>query len=132
MAGHISSVTGLPVLAEVAGHHRPVPFWLTRDMFGGLPVELAGAEISGMVGAPVADTHTHDVPEIYFLIAPETGGAEILIEIDDTETVVAAPAVVYVPAGSRHRFVTRAAMPGSYCFGVLLHDRNGTKEARRS
>ena len=60
----------LPILAEVAGHHQPVPFYLTADMFGGVPVQIAGGDIAGLVGKPVASPHRHEVPEIYFLFSP--------------------------------------------------------------
>ncbi len=111
----------LPVLRTVEGHHRAVPFILTRDMFGGIPVELGGAEISGLIDQPVAQAHVHDVPEIYLLFAPEPGAATITVEVEDEVFELRAPAALYVPAGHRHRFVTRAAVPGSFCFGLFLH-----------
>jgi hypothetical protein len=111
----------LPVFRSVAGHHAPVPFLLTRDMFGGIPVELGGAEITALVGRPVAEPHVHDVPEIYLLFSPEPGGAEIDVEVEDESFRLTAPAALFVPAGRRHRFVTRSAVPGSYCYGLFLH-----------
>jgi mannose-6-phosphate isomerase-like protein (cupin superfamily) len=64
----------------------------------------------------------HDVPEIYLLFASEPGAAEIDVEIEGEETVrLTAPAALYVPAGRRHRFITRSAAPGSYCYGLFLH-----------
>lgn len=113
----------LPILRDLPGHNIPVPFMLTGDMFGGIPVELAGAEISGLVDRPVADTHVHEVPEIYLLFAPQPGDAEIDVEIDGETFTVLSPGAVYVPAGARHRFVTRRAVPGSFCYGLFL---NGT------
>ncbi|MFE6049476.1 cupin domain-containing protein [Kitasatospora sp. NPDC056446] len=121
----------LPLLREVVGHHRPVPFILTREMFGGLPVELAGAEISSLVDQPVAETHVHGVPEVYLLFAPNPGDAEISVEVEDEEFLLTAPAALYVPAGKRHRFVTRRAVPGSFCFGLFVHSPEpGEKEER--
>jgi hypothetical protein len=113
-------VAGLPVPRAVPGHHRPAPFYLTADMFGGLPFELAGGELSDKVGRPVADPHTHEVPEIYLLVAPTAGGARIRVDVDEQCYELVAPAALYVPAGARHRFLTLAAEPGSYCFGILL------------
>ena len=110
----------LPVFREVAGHTKPVPFILTSDMFGGIPVELGGAEISGLVGRPVADPHVHEVPEVYLVFAPEPGQAEIEVMVEGKDYVVTAPGALYVPAGMRHRFVTRKAVPGSFCFGLFL------------
>lgn len=113
-------VTGLPVLVPVPGHHAPAPFYLTADMFGGLPVELAGAEITDLVGRPVAAPHRHSVPEIYFLISPHPGGARIEVVVEDTRYELVSPAVLRVPAGAEHHFLTLSAEPGSYCFGLLL------------
>ena len=113
-------VSDLPRFANVAGHFHQVPFFLSADMFGGLPLEVAGGEISQLVDKPVAETHVHEVAEIYLLLSPEKGGAEIDIEVDGTPYRAVAPAAFYVPAGARHRFVTRKAQVGSYCLGILL------------
>lgn len=121
MTQSVQMESQLPVFRPVAGHHAPVPFLLTRDMFGGIPVELGGAEITALVGRPVAEPHVHDVPEIYLLFSPEPGGAEIDVEVEDESFRLTAPAALFVPAGRRHRFVTRSAVPGSYCYGLFLH-----------
>ncbi|MEU5096791.1 cupin domain-containing protein [Streptomyces sp. NPDC020996] len=121
----MSAVENLPIFREVAGHHQPAPFLITSDMFGGLPIELAGAEISDLVGKPVAEPHVHDVPELYLLVSARPGEAEITIEVEDSEYTVTSPAVFRVPAGKRHRFVTRRAAPGSYCFGIFLLGEDG-------
>ncbi|MFI7602452.1 cupin domain-containing protein [Actinoplanes sp. NPDC049681] len=112
--------TDLPIPIAVAGHHQPAPFYLTSDMFGGVPVQIAGGELSDKVGKPVADPHRHTVPEIYLLVSPNPGGARISVLLDGTEHELTSPATLYIPAGAEHRFVTLAAEPGSYCFGVLL------------
>lgn len=113
-------ISDLPRLLEVAGHFRMVPFFLSTEMFGGLPFEIAGGDISQLVDKPVADTHTHEFPEIYLLLSPNKGGAEIDIEVNGEAFRAVAPSAFYVPAGARHRFVTRKAEIGSYCLGVLL------------
>ena len=112
--------TDLPLMAPVAGHHSAVPFYLTSDMFGGMPVQVAGGEISGRVGKPVADPHRHGVPEIYFLVSPNPGAARIVVTVDGESTELTSPALCYVPAGAEHSFLTVEAEPGSYCFGILL------------
>lgn len=112
--------TDLPILASVAGHHSPVPFYLTADMFDGVPVQIAGGEISRLVGKPVADPHHHEVPEIYFLISPNPGGARIAVTVGGESQELTSPALCYVPAGAEHSFLTLEAEPGSYCLGVLL------------
>ena len=113
-------VTGLPVSRAVPGHHRPAPFYLTADMFGGVPVELAGGPIDHLVGRPVADPHRHEVDEIYFLVSPHPGGARIEVMVDGDRHELTSPALLRVPAGAEHRFLTLEAEPGSYCFGLLL------------
>jgi mannose-6-phosphate isomerase-like protein (cupin superfamily) len=123
-------ISDLPRMSEVVGHFRPVPFYVEKDMFGGVPVEIAGGEISELVDRPVAEPHVHDVAEIYLLLSPSPGGAQIDIEVDGERFTVESPAAFYVPAGATHRFVTRRAERGSYCLGVLLTKPSG-EEARR-
>jgi hypothetical protein len=113
-------VRDLPVFQEVGGHHAPVPFFVTAAMFGELGFEVAGGEISDKVDTPVADPHTHDIPEIYLLLAPEPGGAVIDVLADGEHHELSAPAAMFIPAGTVHRFVTKKAMPGSYCLGLLM------------
>jgi hypothetical protein len=120
----------LPILREVAGHHRPAPFYLTADMFGGSPVELVAAELSDLVGVPLADLHTHPVPEVYVLLSPAPGDAEIEVELDGERHRLVSPATFLVPAGARHRFVTRRAAPGSWCLGLLLGDERALPTER--
>ncbi|MET8165971.1 cupin domain-containing protein [Streptomyces sp. NPDC005329] len=112
--------TDIPRFLPVAGHHAPAPFYLTADMFGGVPVELAGGPIDHLVGKPVADPHRHEVDEIYFLVSPHPGGARIEVLVDGDRHELTSPALLRVPAGAEHRFLTLEAEPGSYCFGLLL------------
>jgi hypothetical protein len=110
----------LPILRQIAGHFGQTPFYLTAGMYGGLPVELAGGEISDKIGKPVAAPHTHEVPEIYLLLSPTPGGAVIDVVADGKEYTLHSPATFFIPAGTVHHFVTRAAEPGSYCLGLLI------------
>jgi hypothetical protein len=110
----------LPLFRQIPGHHAPTPFYLTSDMFGGLQFEVAGGEISNMIGKPVAAPHTHEVPEIYLLMSPEPGGAIIDVIADDRHYELTSPATFFIPTGTVHHFVTRRAQPGSYCLGILL------------
>ncbi|MGW9439636.1 cupin domain-containing protein [Streptomyces sp. NPDC055607] len=109
---------------DVDGHHNPAPFLITADMFGGIPIELAGAEISELVDQPVADLHRHEVPELYLLVSRRPGEAEIIVEVEGTEYPLRSPGVFRVPAGKLHRFITKKAEPGSYCFGIFLCEEN--------
>jgi len=113
-------ITGLPIPRAVAGHGEPAPFYITSEMFGGLPVELAGGELSALVGRPVAAPHTHDVDELYLLVSPNPGGARIEVLLDGQRHELTSPAVMRIPAGSEHCFLTLEAEVGSYCFGVLM------------
>ena len=113
-------INDLPRFIDVAGHFHPAPFFLTEDMFGGLNFSLAGGHIKDLVDKPVAETHVHEVPEIYFLISPDPGGAEIEIEVEEKLFRVTSPSAFYVPAHARHKFITKKAQLGSYCFGILL------------
>ncbi|MEU0009346.1 cupin domain-containing protein [Streptomyces sp. NPDC006314] len=110
----------LPVFQTIPGHYDQTPFFLTQDMLGGQPIEIAGGEISDKVGKPVAAPHTHEVPEIYVLMSPEAGGAVIEVMADGETHELVSPAVMLIPAGTVHCFVTKKAEPGSYCLGVLL------------
>lgn len=124
MPESVRIMSELPVFKEVEGHHNPVPFILTREMFDGIPVELGGAEISNLVERPVAEPHVHDVPEIYLLLSPQPGDAEITVDVEDEEFSLTSPSALYIPAGRKHRFVTRKASAGSFCFGLFLLSDN--------
>lgn len=115
----MDSVLKLPLMRPVEGHHQNVPFFVCSDMFGGVPFEIAGGDISRLVGVPVAETHQHSVDEIYLLISAEAGDAVIDVEVDGVSSTFTSPCAIHVPAGARHRFITRAAKPGSFCFGIL-------------
>lgn len=115
-------VTELPIPLAVAGHHQPAPFYLTAEMFGGMPVQIAGGELSTLVGKPVAAPHKHDVDEIYFLISPLPGQARIEVQLNGVRHELVSPAVMRIPAGSEHCFLTKEAVVGSYCFGILVGD----------
>jgi mannose-6-phosphate isomerase-like protein (cupin superfamily) len=124
-----NAITQLPIWRAVEGHFHEVPFFLSREMFGGLPFEIAGGHIGDRVGKPVAEAHTHSVDEIYFLVSPDPGGAVIEVEVDGVSHVYESPAAILVPAGARHRFITRKASSGSFCFGIFLCGQATTSEA---
>ena len=112
----------LPVFKTVVGHFSKAPFLLTPEMFGGLNFEVACKEISSMIGSSVSDLHAHEHPEIYMLISPQEGEAEIAIETKNGHVYkMTSPAVAYIPAHVEHRFVVHKAVQGSFCLGILLH-----------
>jgi hypothetical protein len=121
--GDVEIIEDLPIPLAVAGHHQPAPFYLTSDMFGGLPVQLAGGELSDLVGRPVARPHTHPVDELYLLLSPNRGGARIEVWLEGERHELRSPAVMRIPAGNEHHFLTLEAEAGSYCLGILLGDR---------
>jgi mannose-6-phosphate isomerase-like protein (cupin superfamily) len=89
-------------------------------MFGGVAVEIAGGQISDKVGKAVAEDHRHPMPEIYFVVSPNRGGAVIQIRVNGRRFELASPGLLYVPAGALHHFLTLRAELGSFCFGILL------------
>ncbi|WP_282131683.1 hypothetical protein [Pseudoalteromonas aliena] len=109
----------LPIFKEVEGHTRSVPFFLCQEMFGGMPFELAGGDISQLVDVPVASSHCHEVDEIYFLISAKPADAIIDVTIDGEVKTYVSPSVIHVPAGKEHQFITKKASSGSFCFGIL-------------
>lgn len=113
------AITDLPRMRPVEGHHAPSPFYLTSDMFGGLDFEMAGVEISELVGRAVADAHTHTLDEIYILFSRKPGEATIEITAGDVVQRLVSPGAFLVPAGVPHRFITVEAAPGSFLFGIL-------------
>jgi hypothetical protein len=119
----------LPRMRAVGGHANAVPFLLTKDMFGGIPLEFAGAEISALIDRPVAEPHVHQVAEIYLLFSVRPGEAEISVTVEDEVYTLVSPGALYVPAGKRHQFVTRRAATGSYCFGVFVHPGAGVGQS---
>jgi hypothetical protein len=125
----VAIVDDLPLLQAVDGHTKAVPFLLTKEMFGGIPLEFAGAEISALIDTPVAEPHVHQVPEIYLLFSVVPGEAEISVTVEDEVFTLVSPGALYVPAGKRHQFVTKRAATGSYCFGVFLHPGVGAQQS---
>jgi len=115
-------VTDLPKYVEVAGHHKPAPFWIAPDMFPGVRLRVAGAEASQMVGAPHADPHVHDSPEIYLAASEEKGNLVIEVEMDGQEFLVEAPFAVFIPAGVRHCFRVVKCEKPHYVMGIMLPD----------
>lgn len=116
----IQCSSDIPIMRTVPGHHDSAPYLITKEMFGGLPFELAGAEILNLVDKPVADMHSHDIPEIYLLVSPTYRGACIEIEFDHGVLIAESPCAIYIPSEVKHRFVTKTAEPGSYCFGIFI------------
>ena len=115
-------VTELPKLVEVAGHHKPTPFWIEPGMFPGIGLRVAGSEVSKIVGAPHADPHVHDNPEIYLAPSEEKGAILVEIRMDEERFLLSSPFAVFIPAGVSHCFrVIRCEEP-HYIFGILLAD----------
>ena len=115
-------ITDLPKFVEVAGHHKPAPFWLAPGMFRGVNVGMAGLDVSKIVGAPHANPHVHDGPEIDLAPSEEKGNLVIEVEMDGQKFLVEAPFAVFIPPGVRHCFrVVRCEKP-DYVMGIMLAD----------
>lgn len=101
-------------------------------MFGGVPLHVAAVELSDRVDKPVANPHRHDADEIYLLLSPDQGAAQIAVTIDGTAHRVISPAAVRVPAGAEHFFVAERAERGSFCLGLLIAPERANIPAERS
>jgi hypothetical protein len=112
--------TDVPIPLAVRGHFQPAPFYLTADMFGGVPVQIAAAELSARVGRPIAEPHTHPVDEVYLFLSPNPGGCTVRVHLAKREYTVRSPATFHIPAGALHCFEIVSAEFGSYACGVLL------------
>jgi hypothetical protein len=115
-------VTDLPKYIEVAGHHKPAPFWIAPDMFPGVRLRVAGAEASKMVGAPHAVPHTHEGPEIYLTPSEKKSDLVIEVQMDDEKFLVEAPFAVFIPPGVRHCFRVVKCEKPHYVLGIMLPD----------
>lgn len=110
-------IADLPRRFMLAGHHQPTPFYLTPDMFPGVPVSIASVDVSQWVGRGVAAPHTHDVPEIYLCLNRDV---RVAVTMAGVEHVLDSPFAFYVPAQVEHCFVTLRADGEAYVLGILL------------
>jgi hypothetical protein len=115
-------VTDLPKMVEVTGHHKPSPFWITPDMFPGVHLRVAGMDVSKAVGAPHADPHVHDCPEIYFCPAENRGAVVVEIQMDDEIFSLESPFTVFIPPGTKHCFKVLTCDTPHYVFGLMPLD----------
>jgi hypothetical protein len=106
-----------------AGGPKPAPYYLTKEMFGGLPFELAfndWRDLASRVDTTDEVPHSHAVPEVYALLSSEPGDAVIEVEVEGVNYEVVSPAVFYTPAKQLHRFRTKKAEPGSFLLGIAV------------
>jgi hypothetical protein len=115
-------ITDLPKMVEVSGHHKPTPFWIAPDMFPGVNIRIAGLEVSKIVGAPHAEPHVHDSPEIYLTPSEEKGVVVVEIQMDEDTFVVESPFAVFVPPGVKHCFSVLKCESPHYVLGIMLMD----------
>ncbi len=115
-------VTDLPKLVEVEGHHKPAPFWIAPDMFPGVNMRVAGLDVSKIVGAPHANTHVHESPEIYLAPSEQKGEVVVEIQMDDEKFMVESPFAVFIPPGVKHCFSVIKCDTPHYVLGVMLTD----------
>ena len=115
-------VTDLPKFVVVEGHHKPAPFWITSDMFPGVNMRVAGLDVSKIVGAPHANPHVHESPEIYLTPSEEKGEVVVEIQMDEEKFMVESPFAVFVPPGVRHCFKVLKCQSPHYVLGIMLID----------
>ena len=115
-------VTDIPRFFEVEGHHKPAPFWIAPDMFPGVNLRVAGADVSKMVGTPHAEPHVHDGPEIYLAPSENKGDVVIEVQMDDEKFSIEPPFAIFIPPGVKHCFRVLKCESPTYVFGIMLLD----------
>lgn len=115
-------VTDLPRLVDVAGHHKPAPFWIAPGMFPGVNMRVAGLDVSKIVGIPHANPHVHNSPEIYLAPSDEKGEVIVEIQMDQEKFVVESPFAVFVPPSVTHCFKVLKCDSPHYVLGIMLPD----------
>ena len=89
-------------------------------MFPGVNLEVAGQDASELVGAPIADAHVHDCPEIYMFPSYNRGDVVCKIRMGDEEFQVESPCNIFIPAGVTHCFTVLKCDSPQWIFGILL------------
>jgi len=112
--------TDLPKMVEVPGHHKPTPFWLAPDMFPDVNMRVAGLDVSKIVGAPHAEAHVHENPEIYLAPSEKKGDVVVEVQMDEEKFVVESPFAVFIPPGVRHCFHVLKCDSPHYVLGIML------------
>ena len=113
-------VTDIPKLVEVPGHHKPTPFWIAPDMFAGVSMRIAGQDVSKIVGAPHANPHVHDSPEIYLTPSEQKGEVVVEIQMDEEKFLLESPFAVFIPPGVRHCLKVLKCESPHYVLGIML------------
>lgn len=114
--GH--ATVDVPILRELDGHNKPVPFYLTPEVIADSPIDVACVDLGKIPRDGPAEPHTHERKEVYFL-PPYNPPIEIEVTIEQHRFVVSSPAVVEIPAGERHSFQVREAEEGQFIFGIF-------------
>jgi mannose-6-phosphate isomerase-like protein (cupin superfamily) len=114
----LSVVERLPREKMIEGHHAAASIYLGPEDAPGVPITVAAADASELVGRPLADLHTHAIDEIYLVVTP---GLRFAVETDQGSVELSSPVSVRIPAGTPHRFVVREAEVAPCPFlGILL------------
>jgi mannose-6-phosphate isomerase-like protein (cupin superfamily) len=118
-------VTDLPKFVEVEGHHKPAPFWIAPDMFPGVNMRVAGLDVRKIVGAPHADPHVHDSPEIYLTPSEQKGEVVVEIQMDEEKLLLESPFAVFIPPGVSHCFKVLKCESPHFVLGIMLPEWKG-------
>lgn len=119
-------VTDLPRLTELPGHLKPAPSWIYPGIFPGVNLRINGSDVSRMVRDPHAALHVHEgYPEIYLAATPNRGDIVIEVQMEDEVFTVESPFAVFIPPGTKHRFVVLKCDSPNYVFGIHVLDYKG-------
>jgi mannose-6-phosphate isomerase-like protein (cupin superfamily) len=118
-------VTDLPKFVEVEGHHKPAPFWIASGMFPGVNMRVAGLDVSKVVGAPHADPHVHESPEIYLTPSEQKGEVVVEIQMDEEKILLESPFAVFIPPGVKHCFRVLKCESPHFVLGIMLPEWKG-------
>lgn len=111
-------IHAVPVMKEIPGHKSLVPFYLCSEVSEEIPLDLVAVHLGPLLKDGIAGPHTHTQDEYYVLPAyPDP--VEIEITIESRTYKVISPAVVHIPAGSRHQFRPVRYKMGQFILGVF-------------
>ena len=91
-------------------------------MFPGVNMRVAGIDVSKIVGAPHANVHVHESPEIYLTPSEEKGEVVVEIQMDEEKFIVESPFAVFIPPGVKHCFSVIKCDTPHYVLGIMLTD----------
>ena len=83
-------------------------------------MRVAGLDVSKIVGAPHADPHVHESPEIYLTPSEKKGEVVVEIQMDEEKLLLESPFAVFIPPGIRHCFNVLKCESPHFVLGIML------------